>query len=196
MTHAQSPMAQTPGWSGSSRCRPTMIRPFSFFTGSAATSGFGAEGTVLTRERVAEVFERQRVLGEPGLTREARDVAERDHEVVVLERALARAEARRRRHTLPVEIDLVHGTRVEVRARAQAPDRRDRVEDPDTAGDHLGEHRLEDDVVVAADEPELDAAVPDLALQDLLEGQRRVDAAEATAEDEDADGSVSHVGPP
>src|SRR5256885_334518 len=180
MTHAQSPMAQTPGWSGSSRCRPTMIRPFSFFTGSAATSGFGAEGTVL---------------GEPGLTREARDVAERDHEVVVLERALARAEARRRRHTLPVEIDLVHGTRVEVRARAEAPDRRDRVEDSDTAGDHLGEHRLEDDVVVAADEPELDAAVPDLALQELLEGQRRVDAAEATAEDEDADGSISHSCP-
>ena len=29
-----------------------MIRPFSFFTGSAATSGFGAEGTVLTSVRV------------------------------------------------------------------------------------------------------------------------------------------------
>src|SRR2546430_8312726 len=98
--------------------------------------------------------------------------------------------------SLPVGIDLVHGARVEVRARAEAPDRRDRVEDSDTAGDHLGEHRLKDDVVVAADEPELDAAVPDLALQELLEGQRRVDAAEATAEDEDADGSISHACPP
>src|SRR2546422_2795553 len=154
------------------------------------------DDAVPKRERVAEVLERQRVLGEPGLTREARYVAERDHGVVVLERALARAEARRRGHTLPVEIDLVHGARIEVRARAEAPDRRDRVEDSDTAGDHLGEHRLKDDVVVAADEPELDAAVPDLALQELLEGQRRVDAAEATAEDEDAGGPISHACPP
>src|SRR2546430_8274675 len=98
--------------------------------------------------------------------------------------------------SLPVEIDLVHGARIEVRARAEAPDRRDRVEDSDTAGDHLGEHRLKDDVVVAADEPELDAVVPDLALQELLEGQRRVDAAEATAEDEDAGGPISHACPP
>src|SRR2546430_17051190 len=98
--------------------------------------------------------------------------------------------------SLPVEIDLVHGARIEVRARAEAPDRRDRVEDSDTAGDHLGEHRLEDDVVVAADEPELDAAVPDLALQDLLEGQRRVDPPEATPEGEDADGPAGHARPP
>src|SRR3989441_10788173 len=49
----------------------------------------------------------------------------------------------------------------------------------------LRQHRLEDDVIVAADEPELDAAVPELALEKLLEGQRRIDAAEAAAEDED-----------
>src|SRR2546425_3849890 len=74
--------------------------------------------------------------------------------VVVLERALARAEARGCGHPFPVELDLLHAARVEVRARAEAPDRRDRVEDPDTPRDHLRQHRLEDDVIVAADEPE------------------------------------------
>src|SRR5204862_4016623 len=143
--------------------------------------------------RVAEVLERQRVLGEPRLTGEARDVAERDHEVVVLERALARAEARRGCHALLVEVDSVHGAGVEVRAWAEPPDRRDRVEEADAAGDDLGQHRLEHDVVVAADEPELDAATPDLALQKLLERQRRVDASEAAAEDKNASGPISHA---
>ncbi len=87
-------------------------------------------------------------------------------------------------------------TRVEVRARAEPPDRRDRVDDADAAGDYLWEHRLEDHVVVAVDEPELDAAASQFTPEELLERQRRVDAAEAAAKDEDSNGPVSHAAPP
>src|SRR2546425_7459525 len=61
--------------------------------------------------------------------------------------------------------------------------------------DHLRQHRLEDDVIVAADEPELDAAFAELALEKLLEGQRRIDAAETAAEDEDPHAHTSKTRP-
>src|SRR5262249_27616406 len=64
--------------------------------------------------------------------------------------------------------------------------RRDRVDDADAARNHLGQHRLEDDVVVPADEPELDLAAVELGSEKPLQRQRRVDAAEASAKHEDA----------
>ena len=143
------------------------------------------DGVIAQDERVAEILERQRVLGEAGLAGEARHVAEGDHEVVVLEEELLRAEARRRDHALAPEVDALDRPRVEVRARAQPPDRRDGVQDPDAPRDHLRQHRLEHDVVVAAHQPQLDLAARELGLEELLEGQGRVDTAEAAAQDQD-----------
>ena len=122
--------------------------------------------------------------GEAGLAREARHVAERDDEVVVLERRTGRG----RNPELIVTILFLTSiastvARVEVGPRAEPPDRRDDVEKADAAGDDFGEHGLEDEVVVLADQPDLDAGI---LLEELLELHGGVDAAEATAEDQDA----------
>ena len=74
-------------------------------------------------ERVAEVLERQRVLGEAGLPREAGHVAEGDDEVIVLERQRPRPEARAHGDDLVLQVDRLDRARIEVRARAQAADR-------------------------------------------------------------------------
>ena len=96
-----------------------------------------------------------------------------------------------------LEVDALDGARVEVGPGAEPADRGDRVHDPDAARDHLGEHRLEDDVVVPADEPELHFAAVELTPEQLLERQRGVDAAEAATEDDDARGSCAcHRLPP
>src|SRR6185295_3977748 len=46
--------------------------------------------------------------------------------------------------------------------------------------------------VLAADQPQLHLAAADLPREQLLEGERRVDASEAAAEDEDARGLLAH----
>ena len=137
---------------------------------------------ITQRERVAQILEREGVLGEPGLAGEARHVAERDHQVVVVELELARAEARRGDNPPALQVDPLHRPRVEVRAGAQAPDRRDRIQKTDAAGDHLREHRLERQIVLLADQRDLGLSpVP----QKLLERDGGVDPAKAAADDHD-----------
>src|SRR5262245_39113255 len=84
-----------------------------------------------------------------------------------------------------IEIDRLDGARIEIGVRTEPANRCDRVEQADRAGDDLGQHRLEHEVVLAADQPELDVATSNVGLQKLLERQRCVDAAEAAAENED-----------
>ena len=146
------------------------------------------DDVVAQHQRVAEVLEGQRVLGEAGLAREARHVAERDDEVVVLERQRPRPEAGAHGDDLVLEVDRLHRACVEVRARAEPADRRNDVEDPDAPGDDLGEHGLEHEVVVLVDERDLDVRV---VLQELLEGDGGVDAAEASPEDQNARPTVA-----
>ena len=133
-------------------------------------------------QRVCEVLEGERVLGQPAQAAEIGHVAEREDEVVVLEDVVARQEARRERDRLRREVDLLHLADVHVRSRQEMRERAHHVGEPDAAGHDLGEHRLEDEVVLAIDERDLDVLV--LAEQ-LLERLRGVDAAEAAAEDDD-----------
>jgi hypothetical protein len=73
----------------------------------------------------------------------------------------------------------------QLRAREQLAQRADRVEDADVAGDHLREHRLEDEVVLAIDQRHRHRrALRRVALQ----RQRRVHAAEAAAQHDHARG--------
>lgn len=128
----------------------------------------GVDGVVAQHEGVAQVFERQGVLAEARLAGEARDVAESDHEVVISELELARANARGEGDPAALQIDLLDGARVEIRPRAETADGRDGVEDADAAGDHLGEHGLEGQIVVLAHESDLDLATLELASEDPL----------------------------
>jgi hypothetical protein len=84
------------------------------------------------------------------------------------------------------EIDGLDHARVEVRVPAEATNGRDRIRDTDGSRDDLGQHRLEDNVVLAAHEPQFDVAAGDLFREQLLERQRRIHTAEAAAEDENA----------
>jgi len=155
----------------------------------------GVDEPVPQGQRVAEVLEGQGVLGEAGLTGEAGDGAEGDDEVVVLEVARRGAEPGGGDHAPARQVDPLDRAGVEVRARAQPPDRRDGVQEADAPRDHLGQHGLEDHVVVAVHERELDGPAPQLGRQPLLEGQGRVDPAEAAAEDQDPCGCSAHDPP-
>src|SRR5437879_7180155 len=83
------------------------------------------DGAVAERERVAQVLARERVLGEPGLAGEARHVAERHDQVIVVQLELPRPETRRGNHSLALQVDPLDPARVEVWARGPAPDWRD-----------------------------------------------------------------------
>jgi hypothetical protein len=149
----------------------------------------GMDGVVPQHEGIAQILERQGMLAEPGLAGEARHVTEGDHELVVPELELARADTSGERDTASLQIDFLDGAGVEIRPRAQTTDGRDGVEDTDAPRHHLGQHGLEGQVVVPAHEGDLDLAALELALEELLERERRVHAAEAAAQDEDACGS-------
>ena len=103
------------------------------------------------REGITQVLEGQRVLHESRLAGEARGIAERDDEMVAFELQLARAHAGGERDPPPVEVDRLDGPRVEVRARAEPANGRDRVEDADAPRHDFGQHGLEGQVVVPAD---------------------------------------------
>ena len=126
---------------------------------------------------VSEVFEGQRVLAQPRLTGEGGDVAEGDHEMVVLELELARAHAGGEGDAATREVDLLDSAGIEVRTRAETADGSDGVENADAPRHHLGQHGLEGQVVVPAHQRDLHLATAELALQGLLEVQRRVHTA-------------------
>ncbi len=142
----------------------------------------GANDVVAQVEGVAEVLERERVLGQAAQAAEVGDAAEGQHQVVEGNDVGMRPEAGAGDDDLLLEVDLLHVADVEVGARQEAPDGTDHVEDPDRPGDHLRQHGLEDEVVLLVDEDDLDV----LALAHrLLQLHRGVDAGEAAAQDHD-----------
>src|SRR5262249_27200427 len=143
-------------------------------------------GMVPEREGIAQVLEGQRVLRESRLAGKTRGIAERDDEMVAFELEPASAHAGGERNPPPIEVDRLDGPRVKVRAWAKPTDGRDRVEDPDASRYDFGQHGLEGQVVVPADQPDLDVAAAKLALQKLLQRERRVDAPKASTKDQDA----------
>ena len=106
--------------------------------------------------------------------------------MVAFELELARAYTGGERDPPPVEVDRLDGPRVEVRARAEPANGRDRVEDADAPRHDFGQHGLESQVVVPADQPDLDLAAAELALEELLQRERRVDASKASTQNQDS----------
>ncbi len=143
----------------------------------------GVDDVVAQGERVAEVLERECVFGEAPQPAEVRDVAEREHQMVVVQDVLVRAEPRRGRDRAVAEVNGLDLADVQVRARQQPADGADHVRDADRAGDHFGQHRLEDEVVLLIDQHDLEIVAPPERLLKLL---RRVDPGEPAAENDHA----------
>ena len=139
----------------------------------------GADDVAAQMERVGQVLERHRVLGQAAQAAEIRDVAERDHQMVVGDRVRVRAEARAGHHHLARQVDRFDLAHVDVGARQQPAQRANRVGQADGSGDHLRQHRLEDEVVLLADERDLEVALPS---ECLLERLRGVNAGESAAQ--------------
>ena len=78
------------------------------------------------------------------------------------------------------EVDCVDLPGEQVGPRAQPPQWRDGVDQPDARRHDFGDERLEDEVVVAADKRHVDVVAPS---EPALETHRRVHPGEATAED-------------
>ena len=142
----------------------------------------GADEVVAQVERVLQVLEGQRVLGQPAQATEVGDRAECEHQVVVAELVRVRQEARRGGDGPPLEVDRLHLADVQLGSWDELADGADQVGEPDGAGDDLGQHGLEDEVVLLADEHDLEVALPG---QQLLQAARGEDAAESAAQDDD-----------
>src|SRR5439155_24978867 len=108
-----------------------------------------------------------------------RDTAEREHEAVVVRHALGQE------HATGGEVDALHPVAAEPEA-AGAADVADRLHDVPRLhqrGGHLRQERREQQVVLVADQQQLDVVA---VAQLPLEHPHRLDAAEAAAEDDDA----------
>ena len=133
-------------------------------------------------ERVLQVLERQGMLGEATQTAEVGDVPQRNDEVI--ERNLVRMwlEPRRGDDDALLQIDGLHLTDVHLGERQQSAEGAHQVGEPDRSRDDLGQHRLEDEVVLLRHEDDLVVA---FAAEELLEALRDVDATEPAAQDDD-----------
>lgn len=145
-----------------------------------------ADKMVSQREGVAVRLEGHRVLGQAGQAPEIRHVAQREDEMIEGQDERPRPESRRADHAAVHEIDALDVAHVQPHAGDEAADRRGRVGDAHAAGDHLGQHGLKDQVVLAVDEVDLHA--PAGSAEQFAGGVR---ARKSAAEDDDARG-VGH----
>ena len=134
-------------------------------------------------ERVAEVLHRQGVLADAGHGGEVADLAEPEHEVVIGHFGEGTALALGDEDDLPQRVDMVDLAPAEVRLGDDVADRVDDVGRADAPRRHLGQERLEDEIVLLR--KKLDMHVPARAEHpgQMLGG---VDAGKAAAEDDDA----------
>ena len=131
-------------------------------------------------QRVAQRLHRQRMRGEAGDARKVDGLAEREHQVVVADLGVAPLQPLEDGDDLALEVDGVDLRLAHPNAGQQAPERRHRVAHRDAARRHLGQQRLEDEVVHLVDQLDIGDA-PDAPLQLL----RREHAGEPAAEHED-----------
>ena len=103
------------------------------------------------------------------------DVAECNDQVIVCELELARAKPWADRYDLFVQIDGLDFAHDQVGARAQAPKRRDDIDQTNGPGNDLREHRLVDPIILAIDQG--DGCL--LGAQQLLQVARGVNPREA-----------------
>ena len=125
------------------------------------------------------------MLCKPGQVSRARDVAQSDDEVVVLELTRPRTEASGSEDAPALHVDLFDRAGVKIRVWAQTSNWDDRVHEADAARNHFREHRLKDHVVLSVDQRELDGPTSEVIPEEPFQGQCRVHPTEAAAQNED-----------
>src|SRR5437867_11309699 len=121
------------------------------------------------------------MLCKPGQVSRARDVAQSDDEVVVLELTRPRTEASGSEDAPALHVDLFDRASVKIRVWAQTSNWDDRVHEADDARNHLREHRLKEHVVLSVDQCELDGPTSEVIPEEPFLGQFRVHHTEANA---------------
>src|SRR5438445_6108300 len=136
----------------------------------------GVDDTVAQGERVPQVLQRKRMLCDPGQVSEARHVAQRDDEVVVLDLTRPRTDTGGSEDAPALDVDLFDLASVKIRVWAQTSNRGDGVHEADAARNYFREHRLKDHVVLSVDQRELDGPTSDVMPEKLFQAQCRIHA--------------------
>src|SRR5215468_3925944 len=93
------------------------------------------------------------------LAGKARDVSDSNHKMVIFQLRCLRPEPGIGRYRLVLQIDGLDFSRIEIGFRTEPANGRDGIQDPDTSRNHLGQHRLEDEVVLLADQSHFDSGI-------------------------------------
>jgi hypothetical protein len=117
------------------------------------------ERAVAQVEGVAQRPDAHRVFCHPGNRGQIGHAAHRDDQRVVLDRAQRATQATPEADALVDDVDRLDGPDLDLAVRQHPAKRHDHVGRLDRPGDDVGEQRLEDEVVVAADEQDLDAVL-------------------------------------
>src|SRR6516164_7711059 len=120
-----------------------------------------------------------------------RDIAQRDHQMIVFELELAGTETGADGYDLSFQIYVLDLPHDQVAARAKAPNWRNDIGQADRPGDHFRQHRLVDPIVLAIDQG--DGSL--VGAEELRQVARGVNAREAAAEDQDLLWAFAHGRP-
>ena len=132
-------------------------------------------------QRVGQRAEGLAVLDHAGHAEKVRDAAECDHQVVVGQLELARAEAGADGDHLAGQVDGFHFAHDQLRVRAQVADGRYDVGQSDRAADDFGKHGLIDPVILLVHQLNGGFA----GLQDFLQAAGHINSREAPAQNQD-----------
>src|SRR5262249_27554565 len=140
------------------------------------------EDVVAQPEGIAEVLERQGMLAYARHRGEVADLTQPEDEVVIGNLGQGTPLPLRDQHGLPLRVDPVDLAPAESCFRDEVADRIDDMGGADAAGSHLGQERLEDEVVLLGEELDFDVGA---RTEHPCQVLGSVNAGKATAEDHD-----------
>ena len=132
---------------------------------------------------IAQGLKWQRFFLKPWHPRKIHDGPEGEEQIVIFEPSWTRIEARAGGDHFVFEINGVHFAGEQLHSRAEPPDGRDGIDNPNGARNHLWQYRLKDEVVLSIDKGDLYPWIPS---DELLELHGGVHAAKATAKNKNA----------
>ncbi len=136
-------------------------------------------------ERIAEILEWAGMLAHAGNLVVVELRAERDDQVIIRKDRFDRLRAGAEGHGMCRQVDRLHFARVKPGRAGQPADRTDDVVELDRPGNHLRQHRLEDEIIVPAHDDDLDRLAL-LRRHQFFQVDRGVNAAKPTAQDQNS----------
>src|SRR5215469_8423393 len=139
------------------------------------------DNMVTQHQAVSQILERQGMLRKSWLAGEARYVSNSNHKMVIFQLRCLWPEPSTGRDGLVLQIDGFDFPGVEIGFRTESANWRDSVQDSDTSGNHLGQHRLEDQVVLLADQSHFDSGI---RFKEFFQRDGGIHSPEPTPDDE------------